>query len=70
MGEDSSNIIHKGHADLTVVPNFTDYEGTRASFTWASVPELCSGMSGCNIGYAAVDRHAAGPHAGKPRCVS
>ena len=22
-------------------------------------------MSGCNIGYAAVDRHAAGPHAGK-----
>ena len=58
-------IIHKDAGDLKLAPNFTDYEQTRASFSWAEVPELCAGMGegGCNIAYAAVDRHAAGPEA-------
>ena len=70
MADDSS--IHKGPADLTVTPNLTDYEGTRTSFTWSSVPDPCEGMGTsrtgeglCNIAYAAVDRHATGPRAGR-----
>ncbi len=60
-------IIHKDAGDLKLAPNFTDYEQTRASFSWSDVPELCAGMGegGCNIAYAAVDRHAAGPEAGR-----
>ena len=60
-------IIHKDAGDLKLAPNFTDYEQTRASFSWSEVPELCAGMGagGCNIAYAAVDRHAAGPEAGR-----
>ena len=63
----SQAIIHKGPADLTVAPNFDDYDATRASFAWSQVPDLCDGMGpgGCNIAYAAVDRHAHGPDAGK-----
>ena len=59
------DIIHKGVGDLKLTPNFTDYETTRESFTWSQVPDLCAGMggAGCNIAYAAVDRHAEGPHA-------
>ena len=37
-------IIHKDAGDLKLAPNFTDYEQTRASFSWAEVPELCAGM--------------------------
>ncbi|HNF06419.1 MAG TPA: AMP-binding protein, partial [Mycobacterium sp.] len=60
-------IIHKDAGDLKLAPNFTDYEQTRASFSWSEVPELCAGMGagGCNIAYAAVDRHAAGPEAAR-----
>jgi len=60
-------VIHKGPADLKVAPNFDDYDATRATFTWSQIPDLCAGMEagGCNIGYAAVDRHAAGPEAAK-----
>lgn len=59
------DVIHKGAGDFKVTPNLVDYEQTRASFTWAAVPDLCTGMGegGCNIAYAAVDRHADGPHA-------
>lgn len=62
-----TGIIHKEPADRRLVPNFDDYADTRASFTWAAVPDLCEGMGPglCNIGYAAVDRHADGPHAAK-----
>ena len=58
-------IIHKGPADLKVTPNLDDYDATRASFTWSQVPDVCAGMGqgGCNIAYAAVDRHAEGPRA-------
>jgi acetyl-CoA synthetase len=57
------DIISKGASDLKVTPNLTDYAQTCASFSWASVPDLCAAMGdgGCNIAYAAVDRHAIGP---------
>jgi acetyl-CoA synthetase len=59
------DVIHKGAEDLKVAPNLTDYAQTRASFSWSAVPDLCAGMGagGCNIAYAAVDRHAEGPEA-------
>ncbi|MBI3689827.1 MAG: AMP-binding protein, partial [Mycolicibacterium aromaticivorans] len=59
------DVIHKGEDDLKVAPNLIDYAQTRASFRWSDVPDLCTGMGqgGCNIGYAAVDRHAQGPDA-------
>ncbi len=70
MADDT--IIHKGPADLTASPNFTDYDRIRASFAWSGVPDPCSGMGTsdngrglCNIAYAAVDRHAAGPESAK-----
>jgi acetyl-CoA synthetase len=72
---DDDAIIGKGHADLRVTPNFDDYDATRALFTWSQIPDLCAGMpgsgsgsrsrAGCNIAYAAVDRHADGPDAEK-----
>ena len=60
-------IIRKGPSDLTVTPNLDDYDATRASFAWSQVPDVCSGMGagGCNIAYAAVDRHAEGPGASR-----
>lgn len=59
------DVIHKGPDDLKVAPNLTDYAKTRASFRWSAVPNLCGAMGegGCNIAYAAVDRHAQGPEA-------
>ncbi|MBN3508707.1 acetate--CoA ligase [Mycolicibacterium septicum] len=59
-------VIHKAPADSAVLPNFTDYDGTRARFDWSDIPDLCDGMGAglCNIAYAAVDRHAQGPRAG------
>jgi acetyl-CoA synthetase len=69
MNDDATerSVIHKGPADLKVPPNLNDYAGTRAGFSWSQIPDLCAGMGagGCNIAYAAVDRHAEGPHADK-----
>jgi acetyl-CoA synthetase len=58
-------IIRKAAEDWKVAPNFADYEQTRAAFDWSTVPDPCAGMpsGGCNIVYAAVDRHADGPQA-------
>ena len=55
-------VIHKTVDDFHVPPNLTDYDHARAAFDWSKVPELCEGMpsGGCNIAYAAVDRHAEG----------
>ncbi len=60
-------VIHKTARDWQVDPNFVDYEQTRAAFTWATAPNPCVGMrsGGCNIAYAAVDRHADGPMASR-----
>ena len=62
-----AGVLHKGPADLKATPNLSDYDAARTSFTWAQVPELCAGMGAghCNIAYAAVDRHAAGPESGR-----
>ncbi|WP_431237715.1 acetate--CoA ligase [Mycolicibacterium aichiense] len=59
------DVIHQGDGDLKVTPNLVDYAQTRASFRWSDVPDLCAamGQGGCNIAYAAVDRHAEGPDA-------
>ncbi|CRK51202.1 Acetyl-coenzyme A synthetase [Rhodococcus sp. RD6.2] len=43
-------------------PNFTDYDGERARFSWAAVDrELGAAPGGCNIAHYAVDRHLHGP---------
>jgi acetyl-CoA synthetase len=56
-------VIRKTTADWAIAPNLKNYEQTRAVFEWSKVPPLCLGMpgGGCNIAYAAVDRHAEGP---------
>ncbi len=61
------DVIRKTSEDLRVPPNFRDYDRTRADFRWSDAPALCEGMGpgGCNIAYAAVDRHAAGPTASR-----
>ena len=67
MDEKPGPVLHKGPADRRVTPNLDDYAATRAAFSWSQIPDLCAGMGegGCNIAYAAVDRHADGPLAGK-----
>jgi|LakMenEpi03Aug12_release.lakeMendotaPanAssembly.Ray.scaffolds.fasta_scaffold08142_17 acetyl-CoA synthetase len=62
---DHDTTIGKGPADLKVAPNLDNYDATRASFRWNQIPDLCAGMPGCNIAFAAVDRHSQGPEAGK-----
>ena len=64
---DASTVIHKTAEDWRVAPNLTDYDRARAAFDWAAVPDVCAGMggNGCNIAYAAVDRHADGPAAAR-----
>lgn len=37
-------VIHKAPAAMTVQPNLTDYDASRASFDWSDVPNLCEGM--------------------------
>jgi acetyl-CoA synthetase len=48
-----------------VTPNLTDYETTRAAFTWEAAAKELDGLPygrGLNIAHEAVDRHASGPH--------
>lgn len=61
------DIIRKTAQDTRVRPNFSDYERTRADFDWSDVPSLCDGMGpgGCNIAYAALDRHSSGAAASR-----
>ena len=56
--------ITKSIDRFPVRPNLTDYEATRASFSWDAVRGEFSGLpegKGLNIAHEAVDRHAAGP---------
>ncbi|MBX7432144.1 acetate--CoA ligase [Mycobacterium sp. Y57] len=57
------SVIHKDAESWRVAPNLADYDATRAAFAWEDVPDVCAGMGGggCNIAYAAVDRHTDGP---------
>jgi acetyl-CoA synthetase len=55
-------------AEWTVAPNLTDYDATRAAFSWEAAARALSGLPGgrgLNIAYEAVDRHAAGPRCGR-----
>ena len=56
-------LIHKTASDLRVPPNFGDYAAACADFSWDDMRRRLNGLpgGGCNIAYAAVDRHAAGP---------
>lgn len=59
----TADVIPKTPRDRLVEPNLKDYEMARAEFRWSGFPALCEGMGPdrCNIAYAAVGRHAAGP---------
>jgi hypothetical protein len=49
-------------------PNLRDYDSVRASFSWAEARHALDGLPdhrGLNIAHEAVDRHAAGPRAGR-----
>lgn len=61
------DIIRKTPHDYRVQPNLSDYEQARTQFRWSDIPALCEGMGpgGCNIAYAAVDRHATGATASR-----
>jgi acetyl-CoA synthetase len=51
-----------------VVPNVTDYESARATFSWDDARRGLDGLpggNGLNIAHEAVDRHARGPNAGR-----
>jgi acetyl-CoA synthetase len=58
-------MIHKDIASFKVQPHLTDYAVTYAGFSWAKVRRELAGLpgGGLNIGYEAVDRHAAGARA-------
>jgi len=60
-------VIRKTADDLRVPPHLADVAATRATFSWLAVREELLGRAegGVNIGRLAVDRHAAGPRAGR-----
>jgi acetyl-CoA synthetase len=60
--------IHKQEWVGGIVPNVVDYEATRAAFSWDEARRQLDGLPGergLNIAHEAVDRHAAGPNAGR-----
>ncbi|MGO4425353.1 AMP-binding protein, partial [Streptomyces sp. MCAF7] len=65
--------IHKDVAPR-VWPNLTDYDRTRAGFTWSRARAALEGQpgGGLNIAHEAVDRHAGSDRGGKValRCVA
>ncbi len=63
MGWQTIRKRHLPGDQRTVTPNLADYEEWRSTFTWDDARSLLSGLpgdAGLNIGYEAVDRHAAG----------
>jgi acetyl-CoA synthetase len=56
------SIIRKGSAANQVTPNWTDYDGLRATFSWEAARRELAGLpqGGLNIAHEAVDRHASG----------
>ena len=59
--------IVKARGAGRVPPNLEDYDALRARFTWAEARAMLDGLpgGGLNIAHEAVDRHAAGPRAGR-----
>ena len=56
------SIIGKGSKVGQVTPNWTDYDGLRASFTWTAARSELAGLpnGGLNIAHEALERHAQG----------
>lgn len=56
------SIIRKSNAAGRLTPNWTDYDGLRATFSWDAARRELAGLpnGGVNIAYEAVDRHASG----------
>ena len=64
--------IHKPRWPGGVIPNVVDYEAARSGFSWDAVRHQLDGLpggGGLNIAHEAVDRHAAGRHAGRVAMV-
>jgi acetyl-CoA synthetase len=63
----TARIIEKHIAATEPPPNLGDYATARAAFSWSAARAELSGLpsGGLNIGYEAVDRHAAGPRANR-----
>jgi acetyl-CoA synthetase len=59
--------IAKPQGGWRVLPNLPDYEAGCRGFDWAAARALLDGLpgGGLNIAHEAVDRHAAGPRAGR-----
>jgi acetyl-CoA synthetase len=59
--------IPKDLQALPVRPNLEDYDAACAGFSWEQARQQLSGLpdGGLNIAHEAVDRHAAGPRAGR-----
>ena len=57
------SIIRKSSAAGRLTPNWTDYDGLRATFSWKAARRELAGLpnGGVNIAHEAVDRHASGP---------
>jgi len=57
-----ANRIPKNVSALALPPNWTDYEAARRNFSWDQARQSLQGLpgGGLNIGFEAVDRHAAG----------
>lgn len=55
------DILRKSLAAGGIAPNWTDYEGERARFTWQAARAALAGLpgGGLNIAYEAADRHVA-----------
>jgi acetyl-CoA synthetase len=55
-------VIRKTARDLRVPPNLADYDAEYRAFSWDAARQALAGLpgSGLNIGFEAVDRHAAG----------
>jgi acetyl-CoA synthetase len=61
-------VIAKPRGGWAVAPNVSDFDDARARFSWAEAARQLDGLPGgrgLNIGHEAVDRHAAGPRAGR-----
>ena len=56
------SVIHKVAATQGQRPNWTAYEEERSRFSWAQARQALQGLpgGGLNMGFEAVDRHAAG----------
>jgi acetyl-CoA synthetase len=56
-------LIRKTARDRRVLPNLADYEGECRAFSWDTARAVLQGLpgGGLNMGFEAVDRHAAGP---------